>query len=104
MTPLDKALKRSLKIKDVDYVITMTPETLKLTIKGRRLGVELKWADLISGESALAVALHASVGQFEIGDKNSSKKNPEYEAPRPKPTPRAIGRPASRSPPKRTAR
>jgi hypothetical protein len=69
MTPLDKSLKRSLNIKGVDYVVTLSPETLKLALKGHRLGVELKWADLTSGESALAVALHASVGQFEIDNK-----------------------------------
>jgi hypothetical protein len=72
MTPLDKSLKRSINIKGLDYVITLTPESLKLTRKGRRIGMELKWPDLISGESALAVALHASVGQFEVGNKEAS--------------------------------
>jgi hypothetical protein len=69
MTPLDKTLKRSLSVKGVDYVVTLSPETLKLTRKGRRIGLELKWADITSGESALAVALHASVGRFEPVDK-----------------------------------
>jgi hypothetical protein len=64
VTPLDKTLKRSLRIKGIDYVVTLTPEFLKLTRKGRRLGLELKWADITSGESALAVALRASVGRF----------------------------------------
>jgi hypothetical protein len=67
MTPLDKTLKRSLSIKGIDYVVTLSPEALKLTRKGRRLGVELKWADITSGESALAVALRASVGRFDAG-------------------------------------
>jgi hypothetical protein len=65
MTPLDKSLKRALKIKGRDYVITLTPAALKVTEKGHRLGVELKWLDLVSGESALAVALHASIGKFQ---------------------------------------
>src|ERR1700734_2889049 len=64
MTPLDKSLKRALRIDGRDYVITLTPDALKLTAKGHRIGVELKWADLISGESALAVALNASLGKF----------------------------------------
>jgi hypothetical protein len=64
MVPLDKTIKRAIKIKGVDYVITLTPETIKISLKGHRLGVELAWSDLVSGESALAVALHASVGQF----------------------------------------
>ncbi len=69
MTPLDKTLKRSLSVKGVDYVVTLSPETLKLTRKGRRIGLELKWTDITSGESALAVALHASVGRFEPVEK-----------------------------------
>jgi hypothetical protein len=64
MTPLDKSLKRALKVNGRDYVITLTPDALKVTAKGHRIGVDLKWADLISGESALAVALHASLGKF----------------------------------------
>jgi hypothetical protein len=65
MTPLDKSLKRVLKVNGRDYVIILTPDALKITQKGHRLGVELKWPDLVSGESALAVALHASIGKFQ---------------------------------------
>jgi len=69
MTPLDKILKRSLIIAGVDYVITLTPEVLRLTHKGRRLGIELKWADITSGERALALALQASLGRLELDAK-----------------------------------
>jgi hypothetical protein len=65
MTPLDKPLKRALTIKGRDYVLTLGPEVLKITEKGRRLGLELKWEELVSGETALAVALHASLGKFQ---------------------------------------
>jgi hypothetical protein len=65
VTPLDKTLKRALTIKGQEYVITLSPEAVKISRKGHRLGTELKWADLISGETALAVALHASIGRFE---------------------------------------
>ena len=65
MTPLDKSLKRALNINGRDYVITLTPDALKITRKGHRLGVELRWLNLVSGESALAVALHASIGKFQ---------------------------------------
>ncbi len=75
MTPLDKTLKRSLTIKGADYVVTLSPDALKLTRKGRRLGMELKWEDITSGESALAVALHASVGQFDpVAGKKPAKR------------------------------
>jgi hypothetical protein len=65
MTPLDKTLKRAITIKGQQYVITLSPQAIKISRKGHRLGTELKWADLISGDSALAVALHASIGRFE---------------------------------------
>ena len=64
MTPLDKTLKRGLKIKGEDFVLTLTPAALKVTRKGHRQGIELLWESLISGERALALALQASVGQF----------------------------------------
>jgi hypothetical protein len=65
MTPLDKSLKRALTIDGHDYVVALTPDALKITRKGHRLGVELKWAELVSGQSALAVALNASLGKFQ---------------------------------------
>jgi hypothetical protein len=63
MTPLDKTLKRSLVINGIDYVITLSPLALKVTRKGKRIGIELKWEDITSGESALAAALQASLTQ-----------------------------------------
>jgi hypothetical protein len=63
-TPLEKTVRRALSIGGRDYVVSLSPEGIKLTIKGHRLGVELKWADLVSGEAALATALQASLGRF----------------------------------------
>jgi hypothetical protein len=82
MTPLDKTLKRVLRVDGRDYVITLTPDALKLTAKGHRIGVDLKWADLISGESALAVALNASLGKFAEDTKTVARTGVEH-APRP---------------------
>jgi hypothetical protein len=65
MTPLNKTLTRALVIDGIDYVITLSPDALRLTQRGKRLGLTLKWADMISGDSALAVALQASVGRLE---------------------------------------
>jgi hypothetical protein len=67
MTPLEKTLKRALRIGGRDYVITLAPDALKITEKGHRLGLELPWADLISGDTALAIALQASVGRLQTG-------------------------------------
>lgn len=64
MTPLQKTLKRTLSIDGRDYVLAISPEGLKLVPKGKRKGIELKWAALVSGEVALAAALNASVGRI----------------------------------------
>jgi hypothetical protein len=62
-TKLEKPLKRQIDIKGKPHIVTITPEGLKLTEKGKRKGQELRWVDLASGEAALAVALNASLGQ-----------------------------------------
>lgn len=62
-TKLEKPLKRELDVNGEPYVLTISPEGLKLVRKGKRKGQELAWKDLISGEAALAVALKASLEQ-----------------------------------------
>lgn len=61
MTPLDKPLRRELLLNDVAYTLVIDPVGLKLTEKGRRRGVELRWTELVSGDAGLAAALQASV-------------------------------------------
>lgn len=62
-TKLDKALKRELLVGETAYMLTIDPEGLKLVLKGKRNGLELKWKDIVSGDAALATALKASVEQ-----------------------------------------
>lgn len=62
---LEKPLRRELSIGDKPYVVTISPEGLKLTEKGRRKGLELSWKALASGDAALAAALQASVQRIE---------------------------------------
>ena len=61
MTPLDRPLRRELQIAGRRYTLTIDPNGLKLTEKGRRRGVTLSWKDLLSGDAALAAALQASL-------------------------------------------
>ena len=61
MTPLDKPLRREVQIGDESYTLTLDPEGLKLVRKGHRKGLDLRWVDLVSGDAALAAALHASL-------------------------------------------
>jgi hypothetical protein len=98
MTPLQSTLKRALTIGGRDYVVTLTAASLKLTLKGKRNGVELSWAQLVNGEAALAVALHASLGAFAGKDKTPS--TPLLPAKRKAPSTRessAKKRPAAKS-------
>jgi hypothetical protein len=60
-TKLDKPLKREIQVDGKPYMLTITPEGLKLVPKGRRKGQELAWSALVSGEAALATALNASL-------------------------------------------
>lgn len=61
MTPLDRPLRRELDIDGVAYTLTLDAEGLRLVPKGRRKGIALRWADLVSGDAALAAALQASL-------------------------------------------
>jgi hypothetical protein len=81
MTPLDKPLKRALKIRGRDYVITFDPQVLKVTEKGHRIGLELKWAEIVAGDAALAVALHASLGKFQDAPKAVARTAKETTKP-----------------------
>jgi hypothetical protein len=78
-TPLEKELRRALKIKGADYVLTISPQGLKLTLKKKRNGLELTWSDLVDGEAALATALNASLGRFDapsVADDTVSRASP----------------------------
>jgi len=60
-TRLDGQLKRELMIERELYTLTLSPEGFTLALKGRRKGLDVVWADLVSGEAALATALNASL-------------------------------------------
>jgi hypothetical protein len=60
-TKLDKPLRREIQVEGKPYMLTLTPEGLKLVPKGKRKGQEISWQALVSGEAALAAALNASL-------------------------------------------
>jgi hypothetical protein len=60
-TKLEKPLRREIEIDGQPYMVTLSPEGLKLVPKGKRKGLELDWKALVSGEAALATALNASL-------------------------------------------
>lgn len=60
-TKLEKPLKREIVIGRDAYIVTIDPEGMKLTRKGRRKGQELRWKDLVTGDAALTAALNATL-------------------------------------------
>lgn len=103
MTPLHSTLKRALTIDGRDYVLTLSETALKLTLKGKRNGVELPWTQLVNGEAALAVALHASLGAFAKKDTARADEPPAAAKPLPAGTPSAVAKPSPMAKPKRKA-
>ena len=60
-TKLEKPLKREIEVEGKPYMLTISPQGMKLVPKGRRKGHEIAWKDLVSGDAALATALNASL-------------------------------------------
>jgi hypothetical protein len=71
-TKLDKTLKREISIRGKAFVVSLSPDGLRLVGKGRRKGLELSWEDLASGEAALATALNASVAERVVLEPSAS--------------------------------
>jgi hypothetical protein len=61
-TALDKDLKRQIIVDGMAYTVALNAEGFRLTGKGKRKPeIELQWRDLLSGDTAMAVALNASL-------------------------------------------
>jgi hypothetical protein len=94
-TKLDSQLKRELIVLGKPYTLTISPEGLVLTPKGKRKGYELNWVDLVSGDAALAVALNASLAH---GPKPAPAEPPGAISPKSKPkSPKPRGAPPARA-------
>jgi hypothetical protein len=64
-TKLNKTLKREIEVDGKLYTVTLSPEGVKLTEKGKRLGSEHTWKGLIGGGGAGGAP--ASGGAFGPG-------------------------------------
>jgi len=60
-TKLDGVLKRELSIGGEPYTLALSQEGFTLALKGHRKGLDIRWADLVGGDAALATALNASL-------------------------------------------
>jgi len=68
-TKLDKLLKREIDIDGKPYMVTLSPDGVKLTEKGKRKGQGVSWKGLVNGEAA--TALSASGGPESDSDSQS---------------------------------
>ena len=64
-TALDRPIKRELEIDGTRYTITISPEGIKVTEKGKRKGQEISWRYIISCYAALRRDLSLSVGAVQ---------------------------------------
>jgi hypothetical protein len=55
-TKLNKQLKREIDVDGKPYMVTLSPEGVKLTEKGKRLGREHSWKELIGADAGGAGA------------------------------------------------
>ncbi|GAC1455192.1 MAG: hypothetical protein PVS2B3_05820 [Steroidobacteraceae bacterium] len=53
-TKLSKLLKREIEVDGKPYMVALSPEGVKLTEKGKRLGREFTWKELMGGGSGVA--------------------------------------------------
>lgn len=60
-TRLEKPLKREIELDGKLYTVTISPDGLKVTEKGKRKGQELSWRAIVSGDAALARDLRISL-------------------------------------------
>ena len=87
-TKLEKPLRREVQIGEQPYMLTISPEGLKLVPKGKRKGYALEWEAFVSGEAALATALNASIAaapEPQAPTQAATKKKAKRGKPRSRP-------------------
>jgi hypothetical protein len=58
---LDKALKRELDLDGELYMVTISPDGVRIVPKGRRKGHEISWRTILSGDAELTQQLKISL-------------------------------------------
>jgi len=65
---LDGLVKRELKLGHETYTVSMSPEGVKIALKGKRKGREISWETLLSGDADLAQQLKMSLDAYGGSD------------------------------------
>jgi hypothetical protein len=64
-TRLDKTIKRELELGGQLYMVSMSPEGVRIVPKGKRKGHEISWETLLSGDAELRRDLNMSLDVFD---------------------------------------
>jgi len=74
-TKLDKLLKREIDIDGKPYMVTLSPEGVKLTEKGKRKGQGVSWKGLVNGEAATALSLTSSSSESDSSEAEADSES-----------------------------
>jgi hypothetical protein len=77
-TKLDKLLKREIDIDGKPYMVTLSPDGVKLTEKGKRKGQGVSWKGLVNGEAATAVSLSSGLSESDSESAESAESGAEH--------------------------
>jgi hypothetical protein len=64
-TRLGKTIKRELELGGQLYMVSMSPEGVRIVPKGKRKGHEISWETLLSGDAELRRDLNMSLDVFD---------------------------------------
>lgn len=68
---LDKSIKRELEIKGQAYTVVISPEGVKITLKGARKGHAISWETLLSGDAELYADMKVSLDALKQNGQDS---------------------------------
>ena len=74
-TKLDKLLKREIDIDGKPYMVTLSPDGVKLTEKGKRKGQGVSWKGLVNGEAATALSLTAGASESDSETESTAEQS-----------------------------
>ena len=70
---LDKAIKRELDLEGETYMVTISPEGVRIVPKGRRKGHEISWQNILTGDAELTQQLRISLDATADLDDGASR-------------------------------
>ena len=75
---LDKTIKRELELGGKLYIVSVSPEGVRIVPKGARKGHEMSWETLLSGEAELR-DLNMSLDVYDALRRTSGSANHQTE-------------------------